>query len=55
MVSYLAEQAAAEVNANAMVCRIGALYHDIGKIVKIGFSPRTREAARTCMTTRTRQ
>ena len=37
MVSYLAEQAAAEVNANAMVCRIGALYHDIGKIVKPEF------------------
>lgn len=37
MVSYLAEQAAAEVNANTMVCRIGALYHDIGKIVKPEF------------------
>lgn len=37
MVSYLAEQAAAAVGVNALVCRIGALYHDIGKIVKPEF------------------
>ncbi len=37
MVSYLAEQAAAAVGANALVCRIGSLYHDIGKIVKPEF------------------
>lgn len=34
MVSILAEQAASKVKANPMVCRVGALYHDIGKIVK---------------------
>ena len=37
MVSYLAEAAAAAINANPMVCRIGALYHDIGKLVKPEF------------------
>ncbi len=37
MVSYLAEAAAAAVNANPMVCRVGALYHDIGKIAKPEF------------------
>ena len=37
MVSFLAEHAAAAVSANPMVCRIGALYHDIGKIIKPEF------------------
>ena len=37
MVSYLAEAAALAVNANPMVCRVGALYHDIGKIQKPEF------------------
>lgn len=34
MVSHIAESAAASVNANPLVCRVGALYHDIGKIIK---------------------
>jgi cyclic-di-AMP phosphodiesterase PgpH len=33
-VSGLAEQAALAVGANAILCRIGALYHDIGKIIQ---------------------
>lgn len=37
MVSYLAEAAAVAVNANPMVCRVGSLYHDIGKIQKPEF------------------
>lgn len=37
MVSFLAEHAAVAVSANPMVCRIGALYHDIGKIIKPEF------------------
>lgn len=37
MVSYLAEASAVAVNANPMVCRVGALYHDIGKIQKPEF------------------
>lgn len=37
MVSYLAEHAAVMVGANEMVCRVGAYYHDIGKIVKPEF------------------
>ncbi|MBQ6534412.1 MAG: HDIG domain-containing protein [Opitutales bacterium] len=37
MVSYLAEAAAVAVGANSMVCRVGALYHDIGKISKPEF------------------
>ncbi len=34
MVSYIAEAAAQAVKANSMVCRVGALYHDIGKLSK---------------------
>ncbi len=37
MVSFLAEHAAVAVSANPMVCRVGALYHDIGKIIKPEF------------------
>lgn len=37
MVSYLAEAAAVAVGANPMVCRVGALFHDIGKIQKPEF------------------
>lgn len=33
-VAGLAEAAAAEIGANPLLCRIGALYHDIGKIKK---------------------
>ena len=34
MVANLAERAAAEIKANPLVCRVGALFHDIGKVVK---------------------
>lgn len=37
MVSQLAERAAKEIKANYMLCRVGALYHDIGKITKPHF------------------
>ena len=37
MVSYIAEAAAQAVKANSMVCRVGALYHDIGKLSKPEF------------------
>ncbi len=33
-VANLAEAAASEVGANALLCRVGALYHDIGKTEK---------------------
>ncbi len=34
MVANLAERAALEAGANALMCRVCSLYHDIGKIVK---------------------
>ncbi len=34
MVANLSERAAAEVGANSLMCRVCALYHDIGKVVK---------------------
>lgn len=37
MVSYVAEAAAEAVKANSTVCRVGALYHDIGKLSKPEF------------------
>ena len=33
-VANLAESAASEIGANALLCRVGALYHDIGKMEK---------------------
>ena len=33
-VANLAERAAAEINANALLCRCAALFHDVGKMVK---------------------
>lgn len=33
-VANLAESAASEIGANALECRVGAMYHDIGKMVK---------------------
>jgi cyclic-di-AMP phosphodiesterase PgpH len=33
-VANLAESAASEIGANALLCRVGAMYHDIGKMVK---------------------
>ncbi len=34
MVANLAERAAAQIGANALLCRCAALFHDIGKMVK---------------------
>lgn len=34
MVGMLAEAGAAEIRANALFCRVAALYHDIGKLAK---------------------
>lgn len=36
-VANLAESAASEIGANALLCRVGALYHDIGKMEKPGY------------------
>ncbi len=36
-VANLAESAASEVGANALLCRVGAMYHDIGKMEKPGY------------------
>lgn len=36
-VANLAEAAAASIGANALLCRVGALYHDIGKMEKPGY------------------
>ncbi|TVQ04137.1 MAG: HDIG domain-containing protein [Balneolaceae bacterium] len=33
-VANLAESAATEIGANGLLCRVGAMYHDIGKMVK---------------------
>lgn len=34
MLATIAESAANEIGANALLCRVGAYYHDIGKLVK---------------------
>lgn len=34
MVANLAERAASEINANPLICRVTALFHDIGKLIK---------------------
>lgn len=36
-VANLAESAASAIGANALLCRVGALYHDIGKMEKPGY------------------
>lgn len=36
-VANLAESAAAAVGANSLLCRVGAMYHDIGKMEKPGY------------------
>ena len=33
-VANLAESAASDIGANSLLCRVGAMYHDIGKMVK---------------------
>lgn len=37
MVGQLAEEAASSIGANGLLCRVGALYHDIGKMMKPGY------------------
>ncbi|MDG2084959.1 MAG: HDIG domain-containing protein [Planctomycetota bacterium] len=37
MVGQLAEEAANSIGANGLLCRVGALYHDIGKMNKPGY------------------
>ncbi|MAW76842.1 MAG: hypothetical protein CMJ95_05545 [Planctomycetes bacterium] len=37
MVGQLAEEAAGSIGANGLLCRVGALYHDIGKMMKPGY------------------
>jgi hypothetical protein len=37
MVSALAERAAARIGADALLARVGAMYHDIGKLSQPGF------------------
>jgi putative nucleotidyltransferase with HDIG domain len=34
MVAHIAEQAAMDIQANGLLCRVAALFHDIGKITK---------------------
>ena len=41
MVGTLAEAAAEAVGANALLCRVGAYYHDIGKTRHPTYSSRT--------------
>lgn len=36
-VANLAEAAATEINANALLCKVGALYHDIGKMHRAAY------------------
>ncbi len=36
-VATLAEEAALAIGANALLCRVGALYHDIGKIIQSNY------------------
>jgi cyclic-di-AMP phosphodiesterase PgpH len=33
-VANLAEAAASEIGANGLLCRVGVLYHDVGKMLK---------------------
>lgn len=36
-VSYLAEAAAQKIHVNSLLCRVGGLYHDIGKLANPGY------------------
>lgn len=37
MVAQIAEQAAVRIKANPLVCTVGGLYHDVGKVIKPEF------------------
>ena len=43
MVANLAEQAAERVNANSTLVRVGAFYHDVGKMVRPPFFVENQE------------
>lgn len=46
MVGTLAEAAAEAIGANAMLCRVGAYYHDVGKITKPSYFVENQQNAR---------
>lgn len=46
MVGTLAEAAAEAIGANALLCRVGAYYHDIGKITKPSYFVENQQYAR---------
>ena len=37
LIGSIAESAAEAIGANGLLCRVGAYYHDIGKISKAGY------------------
>lgn len=37
IVGVLAEAAARQIGANSLLCRVGAYYHDVGKLLKAGY------------------
>ncbi len=45
MVGQLSEEAAKSIGANDLLARVGALYHDIGKMLKPNYFVQTRAAA----------
>lgn len=47
MVGTLAEAAAEAIGANTMLCRVGAYYHDIGKIAKPSYFVENQQHARS--------
>ena len=48
MVANLAEVAAEEINANSVIVRVGAYYHDVGKIVRPLFFGENQMGQDTC-------
>jgi len=54
MVAHLAEYAASQIRgANALKCRVGALYHDIGKLIKPEFFAENQTGGRNPHDTQT--
>lgn len=45
MVSQIAEQAAVKIGANPLVCSVGGLFHDIGKVIKPEFFSENQAAS----------
>ena len=46
MVGHLAEKAAEAIGANALLARVGALYHDVGKLNKPEYFAENSESAK---------